>query len=110
MAEDKYVPISVTALRAEDYSPDGKNIIISLTTKYSASERKYSVPVESFHDFITDLKRLSSVKSAAATEASGEPAAASKAVQAHIERDQSISESENTQTPPLGPTRSNESA
>jgi hypothetical protein len=31
---------------AEDYSPDAKNIIISLATKYSNVERKYSVPIE----------------------------------------------------------------
>jgi hypothetical protein len=51
-------PISVTALRAEDYSPDAKNVIISLATKYSNVERKYSVPIECLYDLITDLKRL----------------------------------------------------
>ncbi len=102
MAEDKYVPISVTALRAEDYSPDGKNIIISLTTKYSASERKYSVPVEAFYDFITDLKRLSTLKSGMPIETSSEPAGASKPVQDDLERDRSIPKPEETQTPVSG--------
>jgi hypothetical protein len=51
-------PIPVTALRADDYSPDGRNVIISLAIRYSTAERKYSVPVECFYDFITDLKRL----------------------------------------------------
>ena len=44
MSEDKTIPIGVIALRADNYSPDGKNVIISLTTKYSTAERKYSVP------------------------------------------------------------------
>ena len=52
------VPISVVALRAEDYTPDGKNVIISLTTKFSAVERKFSVPIECFHDLVVDLQRL----------------------------------------------------
>jgi hypothetical protein len=52
------VPISVIALRAEHYSTDGKSVIISLTTKYSAVDRKYSVPIECFFDFIADLQRL----------------------------------------------------
>jgi hypothetical protein len=45
MSQDKTSPISVIALRADNYSPDGKNVIISLTTKFSTAERKYSVPV-----------------------------------------------------------------
>ncbi len=64
MIEDKTIPLSVIALRADDYSPDGKNIVISLTTKYSTAERKYSVPVECFHDFILDLQRLNAAAGA----------------------------------------------
>jgi len=45
-------------VRAESYSVDGDNIVISLRTKYSANERKYSVPVECFRDLIIDLQRL----------------------------------------------------
>ena len=56
MSENR--PISVIAMRADDYSPDGKAISISLTTKYSAAERKYSVPVECLRDLILDLQRL----------------------------------------------------
>ena len=51
-------PITVVAFRAESYSPDGKNLIISLRTKYSAAERKYSVPLECLRDFFVDLQRL----------------------------------------------------
>ena len=51
-------PISITALRADAFSPDGKNIIISLATKYSNAERRYSVPLECFHDLLVGLRRL----------------------------------------------------
>ena len=68
MSQDKTTPISVIALRADDYSPDGKNVIISLTTKYSTADRKYSVPVECFHDLIVDLQRLNAAASARAIE------------------------------------------
>jgi hypothetical protein len=57
MSENK--PISVIAMRADGYSPDGKAITISLTTKYSAAERKYTVPIECLRDLIVDLQRLS---------------------------------------------------
>jgi len=50
--------VTVTALRAESYSADSDNIVISLRTKYSANERKYSIPVECFRDLIIDLQRL----------------------------------------------------
>jgi hypothetical protein len=58
MSQDKTIPVNVVAFRAEDYSPDGKNVIISLTTKYSIADRKFSVPIECFHDLILDLQRL----------------------------------------------------
>jgi len=61
MEKDELVPISVTALRAVGYSADGKDVILSLTTKYSTAERTYSVPVECFSDLIADLKRLGRV-------------------------------------------------
>ena len=64
MSEDNTIPISVIALRADDYTLDGKDVIISLTTKYSAAERKYSVPVECFHDLIVDLRRLNAAAAA----------------------------------------------
>ena len=50
--------ITVVAFRAEGYSPDGKNLIISLRAKYSSAERKYSVPLECWRDFLVDLQRL----------------------------------------------------
>jgi hypothetical protein len=68
MSQDKTIPISVIALRADGYSPDCKNVIISLTTKYSSAERKYSVPIECFGDLILDLQRLNAAASAASGE------------------------------------------
>ena len=56
--EKQPAPISIVALRAESYSTDGESIVVSLRTKYSIAERKYSVPVECFHDLIVDLRRL----------------------------------------------------
>ena len=55
--EKESISVSVIALRADAYSPDG-NVVISLRTKYSSAERKYSVPIECFHDLIVDLQRL----------------------------------------------------
>ena len=52
------LPVSVIALRAENYSPDDNTVIISLTTKYSSVERTYSVPLECFSDLVLDLQRL----------------------------------------------------
>jgi hypothetical protein len=57
--EKRPIPVSVIALRAESYSADGSNVVISLRTKYSIAERKYSVPVECLRDLIVDLQRLS---------------------------------------------------
>jgi len=51
--------VSVVALRAEGFSADGNNIVISLRTKYSTAERRYSIPIECFRDLIVDLRRLS---------------------------------------------------
>ena len=56
--EKETVPVSVIALRAESYSAGGDNIVVSLRTKYSTAERKYSVPLECFQDLIVDLRRL----------------------------------------------------
>jgi hypothetical protein len=56
--------VSVVALRAEGYSPDGANVVISLRTKFSSAERKYLVPLTCFHDLIVDLQRLNASKSA----------------------------------------------
>ena len=56
--EKRTVPVSVIELRAESYSVDGDNIVISLRTKYATAERKYSVPVQCFQDLIVDLQRL----------------------------------------------------
>jgi hypothetical protein len=63
MSNEKIEPISITALRADNYSPDGRTVIISLTTKYSAAERKYCVPVECLQDLIVDLLRLNAAAS-----------------------------------------------
>ncbi len=81
MNQDETAPISIVAMRADAYSPDGKNVIISLTTKYSTAERKYSVPLECFHDLIVDLQRLNAAASAASTDASIQPDLAQNAVE-----------------------------
>ena len=60
MGQDEKLPVSAVALRAESYS-DGK-VIISLRTTFSNAERKYSVPLECFHDLIVDLRRLNASK------------------------------------------------
>ena len=54
--------VTVVAFRAESYSSDGKNLIISLRTKYSFAERKYSVPLDCLKDLLVDLQRLQASK------------------------------------------------
>jgi hypothetical protein len=58
--EKQTPPMTVTELRAENYSTDGK-VVIALRTRYSPNEWKYSIPVECFLDLIIDLKRLNCV-------------------------------------------------
>ena len=65
MNDDETLPVSVVALRADDYSTDGRSILISLRTKFSNAERKYLVPIECFRDLIVDLQRLNGNKLAA---------------------------------------------
>ena len=77
MSQDKTSSISVIAFRADEYSADGQNVIISLTTKYSAAERKYSVPIECFRDLIVDLQRLNAAASSTSIETPIQPAVAS---------------------------------
>ena len=60
--EKQPVPVSVVALRAESYSTDDGNIVISLQTRYSTAERKYSVPVRCLRDLVVDLHRLNTSK------------------------------------------------
>ena len=64
MNQDEGLPVSVVALRAEGYAVDGNSIIISLRTKFSSAERKYSVPLDCFRDLIVDLRRLSASRRA----------------------------------------------
>lgn len=64
MSETKTIPIGVVALRADSYSQGRKKVTVSLTKKYSTSERKYAVPIECFQDLLVDLKRLNTVASA----------------------------------------------
>jgi len=73
MSQDETIPVSIIGLRADAYSPDGKNVIISLKTKFSTAERKYSVPIECFYDLILDLQRLNASTAAASGEASIQP-------------------------------------
>lgn len=58
MSQDETLPVSIVALRAEGYSAEGNSVVISLRTKFSGAERKYSVPLECFHDLIVDFQRL----------------------------------------------------
>ena len=55
--EKQNLPVSVIEARAESYSADG-DVVISLRTKYSEIERKYSIPVKCLRDLIIDLRRL----------------------------------------------------
>ena len=72
--EDKKAPpISIVALRAEGYSADGAEVIVSLRTKYSAAERRYSVPLECFRDLLLDLQRLEAITQSAPEEAEPVP-------------------------------------
>jgi hypothetical protein len=73
MNQDKAIPISVTALRADEYSPDGENIVISIVTRYSKAERRYSMPVACVRDFVVDLQRLSAHRRAASNNSNGAP-------------------------------------
>jgi hypothetical protein len=57
--EKETVPVSVVALRADAYSPEG-NVVISLRTKFFSAERTYSL--ECFRDLIVDLQRLNASK------------------------------------------------
>ena len=50
--------VRVVGLRAEAYSAEGE-VIVSLQTRLSAAESKYSIPVECFRDLIADLQLLS---------------------------------------------------
>jgi len=63
MSAEENLPVSVIALRAEGYSTDGSSVVISLRTKFSGAERKYSIPLECFYDLIVDLQRLNASKS-----------------------------------------------
>jgi hypothetical protein len=58
MQQSKTPPIRTIDFRADSYSPDGKNIIISFATKYVAERRIYSVPVECLNEFTADLQKL----------------------------------------------------
>lgn len=81
MSQDDTVPVSIIALRADAYSADGKNVIISLKTKFSTAERKYSVPLECFYDLIVDLQRLNASKEATSIEPSTQPPGAPSPVE-----------------------------
>jgi hypothetical protein len=75
MQHSKAPPINVIDIRAHEYSRDGKNIIISLATKYSAERRTYAVPIECLHDLISDLRTLKQTSDEATAEPADEPQA-----------------------------------
>jgi hypothetical protein len=58
MSQEESLPVSVIALRADSYSAECSSVVISLRTKFSSAERKYSIPLECFHDLVVDLQRL----------------------------------------------------
>jgi hypothetical protein len=88
MTERKAMPIDVIDFRAESYSPDGKNIIVSLATKYSAERRAYSLPLASLSSFISDLQNLQSgkrpVETSAVSAAAAQPVPAKDLNQINI--------------------------
>ena len=73
MQQSKAPPINVIDIRADEYSRDGKNIIISLATKYSAERRTYAVPVECLYDLISDLRTLKQPSDGGTAEPADEP-------------------------------------
>ena len=68
MKQEDTAPVSIVALRADAYSADRTSVIISLTTKFSTAERKYSVPLVCLRDLIVDLQRLNAESEASTTE------------------------------------------
>jgi hypothetical protein len=75
MNQNKILPIDVVDFRADTYSPDGKSVVISLTTKYSAERRIYSLPVPCLYAFIADLQKLQSAHASQPTPSAGPTAA-----------------------------------
>ena len=67
MPESKTPPVAIVDFRAEQYSPDGKAIVVSFTTSESAERRSYTLPVQSLYGFIADLQKLPSAGRPAAT-------------------------------------------
>lgn len=65
MSESKAPPIAIVDFRAEQYSPDGKAIVVSFATAESAERRSYALPVQSLYGFIADLQKLPSTSQAA---------------------------------------------
>jgi hypothetical protein len=51
-------PINIVDFKAERYSADGKAVVVSFATKYSAEPRSYALPVESLYSFVADLQKL----------------------------------------------------
>lgn len=68
MKPSKPLVSDVVSMRALEYSTNGNNVTISLTTKYS-SERLFSVPLSCLSEFISDLENLK--RSGAAPEGQG---------------------------------------
>jgi len=73
MQQSRTPPINVIDIRAHEYTPDGKGIIVSLATKYSPERRDYSVPVECLYNLISDLRTLKPPSNGAAPEPADEP-------------------------------------
>jgi hypothetical protein len=69
MPESKAPPVAIVDFRAEQYSPDGKAIVVSFATTESAERRSYALPVQSLYGFIADLQKLPAASQAAQTAA-----------------------------------------
>jgi len=72
--------IDVVTLRADNYSPDGKRISISIVTNDS-TEMKFSVPVACLHELIADLRKLQSPRDSVSPTPSNQTAVTSRAAE-----------------------------
>src|SRR5262245_45444277 len=74
MPESKPSQVAIVDFKAEQYSPDGKAIVVSFATAESAERRLYALPVQSLYGFIADLPKLPSAGRPTAATPSAPPA------------------------------------
>src|SRR5262245_30206231 len=73
MPESKPSPVAILDFRAEQYSPDGKAIVVSFATTESAERLSYTLPIQSPYGFIADLQKLPSAGQPTAATPSASP-------------------------------------